>query len=204
MAVMGALVLCYGWNSFFLAPRGRAKAQVAKDLAAARKNQDDLRQSLALFRKLADNTKVREAELTRFGTLIPADADLAGAILVLNDTASQAGVTWASFAPSPPAGAAGGGPVTMNIGMKVGGTFSQIFDYLRRLETLDRLVVVDSLQIGSSTAGNGQTKLDVDIHARMFGAGTGSPAPATTAVAAKGSSSSAAETSPAALAKAGG
>jgi len=75
---------------------------------------------------------------------------------------------------------------------------------LRRLETLDRLVVVDSLQIGSSTAGNGQTKLDVDIHARMFAAGTGSPAPVTTAVAAKGSPSSAAGTSPAVLAKAGG
>ena len=105
---------------------------------------------------------------------MPSDADIAGAIDVLNDTATQSQVAWSTFSPSPPTVTPGGGPVTVVVGMKVAGTFSQIFDYLRRLETLDRLVVVDALQLSSSTA-NGQTRLEADIKARMFAAGTAAP-----------------------------
>jgi Tfp pilus assembly protein PilO len=180
MAVIGALVLLYGWNSAFLAPRGRARVQAAKELSAALKDQSDLRQSLAQLRTLAANTKTREAELARLGTLIPADTDLAGAILILNDTAKQAGVDWSSFTPSTPSAAAGGGPLTLSITMSIGGSFGQVFDYMRRLETLDRLVVVDSLQLNGAGGASGQTKLQAEIRARMFGAGTGpAPAPAT-------------------------
>ena len=70
LAVMGGLVLLYGWNSFFLAPRGRAKAAVAKELSAARTQEQTLRQNLAQLRRLADDTKSREAELTRLGRLV--------------------------------------------------------------------------------------------------------------------------------------
>ena len=175
LAVMGGLVLLYGWNSFFLAPRGRAKAAVAKELSAARTQEQTLRQNLAQLRRLADDTKSREAELTRLGRLVPGDPDVAGAILALNDTATQAQVTWSSFVPTPPAPSAGGGPATIGISMKIAGTFNQVFDYLRRLETLDRLVVVDSLSLSGST-GNGATRIDADIKGRMFSAG-GAPAP---------------------------
>ncbi|HYT38584.1 MAG TPA: hypothetical protein VEN99_03690, partial [Acidimicrobiia bacterium] len=61
------------------------------------------------------------------------------------------------------------------ISMKIAGTFNQVFDYLRRLESLDRLVVVDSLSLSGST-GNGATRIDADIKGRMFSAG-GAPAP---------------------------
>jgi Tfp pilus assembly protein PilO len=207
MAVMGALVLFYGWNSFFLAPRSRAKAAVAKQLATAQNNEQELRQSLAQLRKLADNTKAREAELARFATLVPSDPDLPGAILTLNDTARQAGVQWSSFTPGSPAPNAGGGPVTLSITMHIGGTFGQVYDYLHRLETLDRLVVVDSLQLAGG-GNNGQSKLDAEVRARMFAAGTGSPPATTVAAGTAGGgttgSTSAGSTSPATLVKAGG
>jgi Tfp pilus assembly protein PilO len=201
MAVMGALVLLYGWNSVFLAPRGRARAQAAQQLSTARTAEADLRQSLAQLRKLATDTQSREAELARLGRLIPSDADLPGAILMLNDTAKQAGVDWSSFTPAPPAATAGGGPVALTLSMSIGGSFGQIFDYLRRLETLDRLVVVDSVQLAGGGAGaGGQTKLEAQIKARMFAAGTGTVA----APAAGGGTAAAGASSPAALVKAGG
>jgi len=201
MAVMGALVLVYGWNSFFLAPRGRAKAQVAKELTTARKTQQDLRQSLAQLRKLGDNMKAREAELARLGTLIPSDPDLPGAILILNDTARQAGVQWSSFTPGSPAPTVGGGPLTVSVTMHISGTFAQLYDYLHRLETLDRLVVVDGLQLAAGDSGSAQPKIDVEVRARMFAAGTGTATPAATNVAA---GSSAGSPAPATLVKAGG
>jgi Tfp pilus assembly protein PilO len=201
LAVVVGLGLLYGWNSFFLAPRSRAKAAVEKNLTAARTEEQTLRQNLAQLRRLADDTKGREAELARLGTLVPSDPDVAGAILALNDTANQAQVAWSSFLPTPPGPAAGGGAAPISISMKVAGTFNQMFDYLRRLESLDRLVVVDSFQLTASSGTNGPPRIDADIKARMFSAGKAAPAAATT-VAAGGDTTSASGS--AALPKAGG
>lgn len=180
LVLMGALVLVYGWNKLFLAPRSGERAEVAKELAAAQKQERDLRQNMAELRKLAAETQSREAELARLGRLVPGDADVAGAILALDATAKQAQVEWASFVPSPPGPAAAGAPASMSIGMKVGGTFNQIFDYLRRLETLDRLVVVDGVTLSASVAdGAASPRIEADVKARMFAAtGRAAPTPA--------------------------
>jgi Tfp pilus assembly protein PilO len=177
LAVLGGLIVLYGWNSFFLAPKSRATAAVAKDLSTARTQEQTLKQSLAQLRKLAADTKSREAELARLGRLVPADPDIAGAILALNDTANQAQVTWSSFVPASPA-AAGGGPVATGISMKVAGSFNQVFDYLRRLEGLDRLMVIDGFQLTGSAGPNGASRIDADIKGRMFSAAPAASAPA--------------------------
>lgn len=184
LVLMGALVLVWGWNKLVLAPRSADRAELAKEIAAAQKQERDLRQNMAQLRKLASDTQTREAELARLGRLIPGDADVAGAILALDANAKAAQVDWASFVPSPPGPAAAGAPASVSIGMKIGGTFNQIFDYLRRLETLDRLVVVDGVTLSSNTAeGAGAPRIEADIKARMFAA-TG-PAASTAAVAGK-------------------
>lgn len=178
LAVMGGLVLLYGWNSVFLAPKAEAKAAAQKELSAARQKEQDLRRNLAELRKLANDTQAREAELARLGRLIPAAPDVAGAIDTLNETAQAAQVAFSSFVPSPPSSAANG-PSSVSIGMKVSGTFGQIFDYLRRLELLDRLVVVDALQLtAEAVEGAGPPTLQADIKGRMFSAGTATPAAA--------------------------
>jgi Tfp pilus assembly protein PilO len=186
LAVMGSLVLVYGWNSFFLAPKNRAKAAAVHDLSAARTQEQTLKQNLGQLKKLAADTRSREAELVRLGRLLPGDPDMAGAILALNDTANQAQVAWSSFVPSTPS-AAGGGPVSIGLSMKVAGSFSQVFDYLRRLESLDRLVVIDSLQLAGGSGTSGASRIDADIKGRMFSAAAataGSPGSAATAPAA--------------------
>ena len=182
LVLMGALVLLYGWNSLFLAPKAKAKAEVAEQVAASHQQEEDLRRNLAELKKLANDTKAREAELTRLGSLIPADPDVAGAILTLNETAHQAQVAWSSFVPSPPS--AGPSGMSVSINMKVAGSFGQIFDYLRRLELLDRLVVVDSIALTGGATGNGPRVISADIKARMFSAGSATPSPATAVTAA--------------------
>ena len=196
LVLMGALVLVYGWNKLFLAPRSGERAEVTKELAAAQKQERDLRQNMAELRKLAAETQSREAELARLGRLVPGDADVAGAILALDATAKQAQVEWASFVPSPPGPAAAGAPASMSIGMKVGGTFNQIFDYLRRLETLDRLVVVDGVTLSANVAdGAGSPRIEADVKARMFAA-TGRATPTAASGKAKPAPSGAATDDP--------
>lgn len=196
LAIMGGLVLLYGWNSLFLAPKAKAKADVQQELAAARQQEQDLRRNLAELRKLANDTQAREAELARLGRLIPSAPDVAGAIDMLNETAQAAQVAFSSFVPSPPTPAVNG-PSSVSIGMKISGTFGQIFDYLQRLETLDRLVVVDALQLtAAAVEGTGPPTLQADIKGRMFSAGATAPAAATGTKASSGGT--------AALPKAGG
>jgi Tfp pilus assembly protein PilO len=179
LAVLGAAVLLYGWNSLFLSSKSQARSAVQKELTAARRSEQDLRQNLAQLRTLAADTRSREAELARLGRLVPADADVAGAILALNDTAIAAQVAWSSFSPTPQAPNAGGGPAaTVGISMKVGGTFHQVFDYLQRLETLDRLVVVDSISLtAGSGVATGSPSIEADLKARMFARGATPTAP---------------------------
>lgn len=175
LAVMGGLVVLYGWNSFFLAPKAEAKAAVRKELGAARQQEQELRRNLTELRKLANDSQAREAELARLGRLIPAAPDVAGTIDTLNETAQAAQVAFSSFVPAPPSPAAGGGPSSISIGMKISGSFGLIFDYLRRLELLDRLVVVDALQLtAEAVEGTGPPTLQADVKARMFSAGTAS------------------------------
>ena len=205
LAVMGAIIAAYGWNSLFLGPKNRARAAVGKELSDARQKEQDLRQNMAQLRKLAADTQSREAELTRLGRLVPNDADLAGAILALDETAKQAGVNMGSLIPSPPAASAGG-PATLAVTMTIDGTFDQLYDYLSRIEALDRLVVIDSLQLagGGNNTGNGPAgplKLSAQIKARLFAA-TGPAAPATAA--APGASNNPDTSKTAALPKAGG
>jgi Tfp pilus assembly protein PilO len=179
LAVLGAFAVAYGWNSLFLAPRSRARAAVEKDLVAVRQQEQELRQNLGQLRRLATDTQTREAELAELDRLVPADADVGGAIVALDAAAKQAQVDWSSFVPTPPAAPAGGGPATVGLSIKIGGTFDQIFDYLRRLESLDRLVVVDAVQLtAGNAAGTGPPKLEAELKARMFAAGTATRAPA--------------------------
>ena len=187
LAVMGAIVVLYGWNSVFLSSKSKAKTAVQKEIATAKTAEQGLRASLAQLRKLAADTRSREAELARLGRLIPADADVAGAILTLDATAKEARVGWSTFTPAPPAAGAAGGPATLGLTIKVGGTFHQILDYLGRLESLDRLVVVDSVALtaGGSTKG-GSAGLEADLKARMF-ATQGPAAPAKAAAKPAGS-----------------
>jgi Tfp pilus assembly protein PilO len=172
LAVMGAIVALYGWNTVFLGPRNKARAEVKQELSAARRTEQDLRSNMAQLRRLAADTKSREAELASLGRLVPADADMDGAILALDAAAKQAQVSMAALVPSPPAAGTGGGPATVSLSLTIDGTFDQIFDYLRRVETLDRLVVIDSLQLaggGNGTAvAAGPPKLSAQIKARVF------------------------------------
>ena len=204
LAVVGAFGIFYVWNSVFLAPKSRQRADVQDKIAAAKQQEQDLRGQLGQLKKLAADTQGREAELARLGRLVPADSDVAGTILALNETANQAQVAWSSFVPMPPAPAATGAPATLGVGMKVAGSFAQVFDYLARLERLDRLVVVDSIALSGGPLPNGQMRIDADIKARMFAVGTGAGVPAAVAARPPAPADDPAEITAPALTKAGG
>lgn len=177
LPILGLVIVTMAGNALLLSPQSRERARVREEVATARQEEAMLQASLTELRRLEAEGTTREAELARFGQLVPDTPDLAGFIRTMNDVAAKAQVDWSSLAPSSPVMGVGGAPTTIRLSIQVGGTFFQILDYLKRLENIDRLVVVDSLDVSSSGAGAGGTpKLSVNVQARTFAAsGGGAP-----------------------------
>lgn len=176
LGVLCVFVLVYGWNALFLAPPARQRSEVRTQLAAAMAEQKTLRAHLAELRRLAANTTSREEELGRLTRLVPAEPDLAGFILAMNDVANRAKVDWASLSPGAPVAGAAGAPTTVALDIKVEGTFFQVVDYLKRIESLDHLVVIDAVDLATVAAAEGAPKLAATLRGRTFAASPGAGA----------------------------
>lgn len=174
LAVLGMVGLALGWNALFLSPRARQRSEVRKQVATARSQGEALRADLAQLGRLSADEKALESELVRLGHLIPAEPDLDGFIRTMDDVAAKSQVDWSSLVPAPPLPGPAGGPATIGLSIKVEGTFFQVLDYLNRLENLDRLVVVDSMELGAAGNTGGAPKLSVSLRARTFAASTDS------------------------------
>lgn len=182
LGALGMVALAVGWNALFLGPRARQRSEVAEQVATARSQGETLRASLAQLRALSADEL--EDELARVGRLVPAEPDLDGLIRTMNDLAAKAQVEWSSLVPAPPVPGPAGGPATIGLSIKVDGTFFQVLDYLKGLENLERLVVVDAIDLAAGGGTGGAPKLSVNLRARTFAASAGASAPAPATIAA--------------------
>jgi Tfp pilus assembly protein PilO len=180
LAVLGIFALIYGWNAVLLAPRASQRAEASEQLVLAQAQEQTLRGELAQLRMAAADGNTQENEIGRLARLVPAGGDLPGFIRTLEDVAAQSLVDWSSLTPAAPTAGTGGAPTTIGLTISVAGTFFQILDYLKRLEGLDRLVVVDAVALSAATASGGTPSLTVNLQARIF---TADPGPAATPVA---------------------
>ena len=114
---------------------------------------------------------------------MPDSPALAAFIRNANDIAQASGVSWQSVTHGPPTVGLDGA-TSITLGIQVKGTYAQVQDYQTRLAALQRLVVVDGVQLstaaatgastGADTTGettgpfSGGTELSAVISARMF------------------------------------
>lgn len=168
-----AVVIVLVWYFGFYSPKSHDLSKVHQDTDAAQQSQQTLRAQLSNLRGLEANRTKEQAQLQQLSAAVPATPDLANFILQANDIATQAGVNWLQVAPSPPAAGAAGTPTTINVTMQLEGGFFQVFDYLNRLEDMQRLVLVDNVNISSKSSdqAGGLTSdptLTMSITGRMF------------------------------------
>lgn len=175
LGILGALALTLGWNTFLRAPKANERADLQEQVKSAQAEAEALQATLTRLQKLARNIEANQAEFARLGHLVPDTPDMAGFIRAMNDIAAQSQVDWASLVPSTPVPGVAGGPYSIGLSISIRGTFFQVLDYLKRLETLERLVVVDSVNLGSGGGSGGAPILAVGLEARTFAA-TGDPA----------------------------
>ena len=214
------------WNVALWGPRNSQLSKQRTRLDTANGEVQKLRTQLTRLQAAQRAEPVKRAKLERLRTAIPDDPGLGQFILDANDAANRAGINFVSIAPSPPApasspggatqtagaGAAAGGagarPAEVKLSMTISGGYSQVLDFINRLDALPRIVVIDGLNVaasggtGGAPSGAGGTaatpapagpiQLNVSLTGRMFltqvpaafatgGSGGGATTPTTTA-----------------------
>jgi len=178
-AVLAVVLL---WYFVIYAPLGDDLSSAQAQTSEEQKKTDSLQADLARLQAQAKNASKQQAQLRKLDAAVPKNPDLAEFIIQANDIAESSGISFLSIAPSPPA--SGNGASVINMTISISGSFFQLQDYLRQLEQLERLVIVDGISIsagggGSGTTGTGTTdtadtsstgdvSLSVSLTARMF------------------------------------
>lgn len=151
MAVL--LTILIGAFSYFLlvAPQKSQRAKVLKkvqdtdNLISAEKSKNktllDIKNRSAEF----------EAKLAAAQAMIPAQPELPSLIRMLQAAAdpgtSGADLPWLSFAPSDVTSAGGGGLSQYTFTLSMAGWYSQVTDFIYRMERFQRAVIVDSVSM---------------------------------------------------------
>ena len=182
IGVAALLAIVLVWYFVLYAPLGDDLDSAQAQKTEEQKKTDSLQADLTRLQSQQKNGTQQQALLRKLDAAVPEQPDLAEFIIQANEIADQSGISFLSIAPNPPvAGTSGASVINLTISIK--GSFFQLQDYLRLLEKLERLVIVDSLTIsasnenagttGSSTDGSTSsssdgTSLGVTLIARMF------------------------------------
>ncbi len=163
------LAVIVAWYFVIYSPKSDDLDQAKTATAAEQKKTADLKFELSRLQSQAKNASQQQALLGRLDQAIPAQPDEAEFILQANSIAAESGIDFLSISPTPPA--ASGTTTTIGLTLSIEGSFFQVKEYLTKLEGLERLVIVDGINMsaGSSdgTGGDGVT-LSVTLTARMF------------------------------------
>ena len=164
VAGLGALA----WYMALFSPARSERAQIRGKMTAAEGKEQELQSTRLRMRALEAGRGAQQAQLEHLRRLIPPQPDVAGFILGANDAAVRAAVDWVSVAPTSPVAGGAGAPSSIGVSIAVNGEFFALVDYLRRLENLGRLVVVDSLQLAPAGEAGGLLRLSATLSARIF------------------------------------
>ena len=161
--IAGALVLILLWYFVLFSPTSSDLSTTRKQVADAQSQKQALENTIAQLKELSANAAQQQASLRTLRAAIPPTPDLGEFILQANDIATASGIDWLSISPSAPTATVGGGPTsTIALSMQVSGGFFQVLDYLNRLEEIERIVIVDTINVtaagtGSSAGSSGTT-----------------------------------------------
>lgn len=182
------------WYVALWAPRGRALTDAREREEAAQLAQDDLRVRISRLKAAQRDEPTKRARLETLRAAVPDQPNLGQFILDTNEAANRSGIEFLSISPSQPGAATPEAPAEIGLSLSLAGGYFQVLDFINRLSTGPRLVVIDSLNVGGLDATG---RLSIGMTARMFTTAGGPPADgATTTTTAPGASGGTTTTAP--------
>jgi Tfp pilus assembly protein PilO len=184
VGILAAVLVIALWWTVLLKPTRAKASKVRAETEVEQSKLDPLQAQLTKAQRDAAHAAEFKAQLDSLQKAMPDSPALAAFLRDANAIASASGVSWTSVTHGPPTlGVAGVNSITL--GIQVKGTYGQVIDYIARLAALQRLVVVDGVQLatagesgtgtgaaagsGASTGPfSGASELSAVISARMF------------------------------------
>lgn len=138
-------VIGTAWYFAVFQPIDTARARTVNNDAAARQEYEILSAQLARLESLETDRTKQDALTRRLDAAVPATPDLGAFIIEANTIATDAGISWIAIAPDATSTAVTDGFTAIPVQIRVEGGFFSVLDYLNRLETAKRLVIVDRI-----------------------------------------------------------
>jgi Tfp pilus assembly protein PilO len=167
-SVLGAVLIIGAWWMFVFSGIRSEASDVDKAIDTAKTEERALETQLSQLEALTAKAPELQAEAERLQKAVPADIDLAGFIESANARGAEAGVKWLSVSPTEPTATGTAGTIQLSISVE--GDYYKVLDYLNRLEHMDRLLVVDAIDLTASdgAGSTNETTLTASLTARMF------------------------------------
>jgi Tfp pilus assembly protein PilO len=177
VAVAVSLLLVIVWWVGIRSPQSKAIKHAHADQAAAAQQVVSLRAQAVVLQGQKAGLPAITAELAALKLALPAKPALDQVIDAIHQASTAAGVELGNLsqgvatATATTAASTAGGLQVVNLGMTATGTYSELMDYLNKLNALARTMVVDSLSVG---AGATAAEMSAQITGRMFYVSAGS------------------------------
>jgi Tfp pilus assembly protein PilO len=184
VGALAALLVAALWWNFLLKPSSSEASKVKADTAIEKAKLPPLEAQVSKARLDQAHAATFKAQLASLQSAVPDTPALAAFIRAANAMADAAHLSWQSVTHGPPIPDVSSGVLAITVGIQIKGTYEQVMDYLTRLKSLKRMLVVDGLSFASAGAPAGATgasgpgastgpfsgasELSVTISARMF------------------------------------
>jgi Tfp pilus assembly protein PilO len=178
------------WYNFLLKPSRSEASKVKAETETEKSKLPPLQAQLAQANNDAAHAGTFKARLAALKHAVPETPELANFIRDANGIAVASGIQWQSVTHGVPTPGEAG-TASIAVGIQIKGTYEQVVDYLTRISSLRRLLVLDSVPftsaatntaapgagatpgaapgVGESTGPfSGGSQLSVTIAARMF------------------------------------
>lgn len=177
-AAVAAVVVLLAWFVFLWRPQSAALDTAAEREATAANTNAELELRVQRLRAAQADAPALRARVAALQVAVPEDPELAEFILAADTAATESGVDLLTISPTPPAPSLDPAlPSSVNLAITVDGGYFQVLDYLNRLSVMDRLVVIDTLNLAATSAEPGFTDISVSFSARMFTTAPPEPLP---------------------------
>jgi Tfp pilus assembly protein PilO len=135
---------------FLVLPKLSEVSAARQDLADARSEQQTLESRFEALRDAQASAPEAEATIRQVERQIPPTVDVQSVILLLDNAASQSGISLRTFTPGSPAFDDASGLTMMDVQATVQGTYFSLDEFLYRVETLPRAARVLNITIGAA------------------------------------------------------
>jgi Tfp pilus assembly protein PilO len=184
LAISGAaaLALLAVWYLFVFSGQSSNLKKTNSQVSSARNAAASLRQQISVLQQEKVGLPAAQSKLTAIEQALPSSPSLDKLIDDINAAADQSGVDWRAINPTKPAtyvvaaatpNGLPGGMQAVTVTLQAIGSYQQVLNFITNLNTMSRLVDVDSVSLNSVDAA---TPTTAQISTQIFFV----PGPATT------------------------